>query len=123
MYFSGKVLDFNAKKNREWFRDLEITDKKYLSLLQYKESHTWAGNVEGTQQNFNEVEIEQKREHCYFINKKVVNMRWDGTIVGCCFDSENDNEIGHIRDFANLKIDTNKYNLCRHCDNNWAVKH
>lgn len=59
---------------------------------------------------------------CYFVNKHVVNVRWDGSVVGCCFDSENDNEIGHISEFANVKIDLSKYSLCKHCDANWAVE-
>lgn len=122
MFFAGKVLDFNSKNNRIWFRDLGITEEKYTSLLQYKDSHTWAGNVEGTKQNFEENIMKERQKACYFINKKVVNMRWDGTIVGCCFDSENENEIGHIRDFANLKIKIEKYKLCKHCDANWAVQ-
>ncbi len=122
MFFAGKVLDFNSKNNRNWFMELDMTYEKYMSFIQYKDSHTWAGNVEGTRCDFEDDVVAQRQKNCYFINRNVVNMRWDGTIVGCCFDSENDNEIGNIRDFANLKIDLDKYNLCRHCDANWAVK-
>lgn len=121
IFFSGKILDFNAKKNRQWFCELEITNSRYTSLLQFKDSHTWAGNVSDTRKNF-QMNSNKNREKCYFIKRKVVNMRWDGTIVGCCFDSENDNEIGNIRDFFNLNMDINKYNLCQFCDSNWAVQ-
>ena len=117
LFFAGKVLD----DNNDIFNNQLLTDdiKKYLLLTPI---HNWAGNVPGTKKALNNDEMLLHQNNCYFIRNSVVNMRWDGTIVGCCFDSENDNEIGHIRDYVSTKIDITKYNLCRYCDNNWAIE-
>lgn len=41
--------------------------------------------------------------------------------MACCFDSENDNELGHISRFEDIKIgDFDCYGLCKSCDANWA---
>lgn len=57
---------------------------------------------------------------CYYINNNIASVRWDGTVVGCCFDSENDNVIGHIKDYPKLGHRPLEYRLCRTCDPNWA---
>lgn len=120
MFFAGKILDFTGE-NQELLKKIENLKEKYGEYLQYTPLHTWAGNVKGTRQEFSDTIVSDRRENCYFINKKVVNVRWDGSVVGCCFDSENINEIGHISKFNEIKIDLSKYHLCRHCDSNWAV--
>jgi organic radical activating enzyme len=120
MFFSGKILDFLEKD--VVLQEMLESLGGYKEYLQLTDTHTWAGNVEGTKTDFPDELVSDRMKKCYFVNKHVVNVRWDGSVVGCCFDSENDNEIGHISEFANVKIDLSKYSLCKHCDANWAVE-
>lgn len=123
LYFSGKVLEFSddVSQSKEMRQAIASIPERYRRLLQFTPTHTWAGNVPDTRRDFEDTLVLQRRSNCYFIHKKVVNMRWDGSIVGCCFDSENENMLGHIRDFSHLNMDLSKYKLCRHCDANWAT--
>ncbi|MCI8491946.1 radical SAM protein [Anaerotruncus sp.] len=123
MFFAGKVLDFSddVEQSRDVRQAISQLPEEVKAFLAHTPVHTWAGNVENTRQNFQEDVVAARQKQCYFIQRHVVNMRWDGTIVGCCFDSENDNVLGHIRDFASLRPDIEKYRLCEHCDSNWAV--
>ncbi len=120
MFFSGKILDFLEKD--VVLQEMLESLGGYKEYLQLTDTHTWAGNVEGIKTDFPDELVSDRMKKCYFVNKHVVNVRWDGSVVGCCFDSENDNEIGHISEFANVKIDLSKYSLCKHCDANWAVE-
>lgn len=124
MFFTGKILDFpnDCAQGKDIAEELVNIQNEYKDYLQTHKTHTWAGNVPGTQKNFNEDIIQQRQKKCYFIQRHIVNIRWDGTVVGCCFDSENHNEIGHVRDFSNIKIELERYNLCEHCDTNWATR-
>ena len=123
VYFSGKLLDLSEDTDysKEVRESIPSLTERQQSFLQLTPTHTWAGNTPGTKHMLMEASVIEKRKSCYFINKRVINVRWDGTIVGCCFDSENENEIGHIRDYPNIEIDFSKYKLCSYCDNNWAV--
>lgn len=123
MFFAGKVLDFpdGIDQGKDVRQAIECMPEKAKAFLQITPAHTWAGNVPDTQQDFAEDIVAKRQKACYFLQHRVVNMRWDGTIVGCCFDSENENEIGHIRDYPAIRMDLPKYHLCRHCDANWAT--
>lgn len=116
----GQMLSHNSQFSKIWLDELKISKKiieKYVSNIQ---THTWAGNVIGTKIKNTKQLIQIKQSNCFFIKNNIVNVRWDGTIVGCCFDSENLNYIGRIEDFNSLKINFKKYNLCSSCDPNWA---
>lgn len=122
-YFQAKFLDFGENDdNTNYIRSqIDTLGKEYLPYVKVTKTHTWAGNATNAEKIEDLDNIYNKQSKCYFINQSVVNVRWNGTIVGCCFDSENDNEVGHIRDFNNVDIDLNKYNLCKNCDDNWAT--
>ena len=123
MYFQGKVLQFSEdeEQGKAVRNSLDGIPREYTEFLTKVPVHTWAGNVPGTQKNFSDDIIEERQKHCYFIRQRVVNVRWDGSIVGCCFDFENDNVIGNIREYPHIQADLRNYKLCKHCDANWAV--
>lgn len=119
MYFQGKILDFPGSESilAKYADILE----NFSSLFEKIPVHTWAGNVPGTRQDFSDEVVAEHQKNCYFIQQRVVNVRWDGTVVGCCFDIENENVLGNIHEYTQLEQNMEKYQLCRHCDNNWAV--
>lgn len=123
MFFQGKVLDFPPEEEQgKCVRNaLDSVPNEFRELLQMTPVHTWAGNVEGTKRNLDDVNILNHQKNCYFIKQHVINVRWDGTIVGCCFDFENENELGNIREYTLLNNSLSKYKLCKHCDANWAI--
>lgn len=123
MYFQGKILEFPESEiqGREVRHSLDKIPEKYRKYLQKTPVHTWAGNVPGTRRDFSDDIVIERQKHCYFIKRKVVNVRWDGSIVGCCFDMENDNVLGNIREYPHIQTDREHYRLCKHCDANWAV--
>lgn len=118
MYFQGKLL--NTAETDKLVAVYNGVVEEYESLLVETPVHTWAGNVPGTRRDFSEEVVSHRQKQCYFIGQKVINVRWDGSVVGCCFDIENDNEIGNVHDYPHIKLDLCKYNLCKHCDSNWA---
>jgi len=120
MYFCGKILDFpeDEEQGHEVRQMISAIPERIKPFLQKSPVHNWAGNVPGSKDNVGE----DRMNSCYFIKNNIVNMRWDGTIVGCCFDSENENELGHIRDYSQVTLEPSRYNLCKNCNNNWAVQ-
>lgn len=124
MFFQGKVLDFppEEEQGKSVRRALESIPSELKELLQITPVHTWAGNVKGRKEILDDASVVDHQENCYFIKQHVVNVRWDGSIVGCCFDFENENQLGNIREYATLDASLSKYRLCRQCDANWAVK-
>ncbi len=124
MFFQGKVLDFPPDEEQgKYVRNtLDNIPDEFRHLLQMIPVHTWAGNVEGTKRTLEDADALNHQRNCYFIKQHVINVRWDGTIVGCCFDFENKNELGNIREYASLDNHLGKYRLCKQCDANWAVE-
>ena len=103
----------------KWLDHHRVTPDERRFIRDVK-SHNWAGNVPGTRVNFKDDVVARRQKRCYYINHNVASVRWDGTVVGCCFDSENDNVIGHIQDYPKLAHKPLEYRLCRTCDPNWA---
>ncbi len=124
MFFQGKVLAFSQEEEQGKYvrNNLDSIPSEFRELLQMTPVHTWAGNVEGTKRNLSIDDVINHQKNCYFIKQHVINVRWDGTIVGCCFDFENENELGNIREYASLNNSLDKYRLCKQCDANWAIK-
>ena len=118
VFITGKIIGEGSTDTRtEEVKELFSTiPKKAKQLIKHYPFITWLGNVSNAPlRDITLEEIKYNQDNCYFIQKGIVIMRWDGTVIGCCFDSENENEIGHIRDFANVRIDLKKYLACRHC--------
>lgn len=57
---------------------------------------------------------------CSFKTSDFCSMKWDGTIVACCFDFDGDAIIGHIDNFKELKH-KNVYKLCSTCSPSWVI--
>jgi MoaA/NifB/PqqE/SkfB family radical SAM enzyme len=132
VYMCGKILVFpkNRDQNANVRKALKEIPEYVKPLLQITNSHTWAGNILGMRQTFSDELTAKRQKCCYFIKNKIVNVRWDGPVVGCCFDHENENELtfigdccrgGGIMNFEKLIIDIDKYALCKHCHGSWAT--
>ncbi|MEB2285757.1 MAG: hypothetical protein B6D46_10615 [Polyangiaceae bacterium UTPRO1] len=116
--FVGNVLS-HYDKVPEWLDACGITAEE-RRWLRYVQTHNWAGNVPGRRVAFPDDVVERRVRNCYFITGNRASIRWDGTVVACCFDSENENVIGRLEDFATLRHRPADYRLCRYCDANWA---
>lgn len=116
--FSSNMLSHNKEDVLRWLDELSASDevRAYVRDLQ---SHSWAGNVEEKRQTYDNETVERRIQNCHFIKNNIANVRWDGTIVACCLDSENLTQIGHIDDFYSVKHNKNGYEMCRHCDPSW----
>lgn len=102
--------------NDTLFTEKAQVKNDFPDLLDIPKVHSWSGNVPGTRNTNTEEHIRKRMVACRFIRQGQVNMRWDGTIVGCCHDSENDIQLGHISQFSDVRIEIDKYRLCEHCD-------
>jgi len=116
----GNLLTVNAQFDT-WAHELGFTPE-HLQFVKTIETHTWAGNVEGKQIAFDDKTVIERMNCCHFLRSNSCSVRWDGTVVSCCFDSENINVVGRILDFPNLRHQTKGYKLCRYCDSNWAIQ-
>lgn len=116
--FVGNVLS-HYEKVPEWLDQCGITAEE-RRFLRYVKTHSWAGNVPGQRVAFPDDVVERRVKNCYFITNNQASVRWDGTIVACCFDSENENVIGKLDDFSTLRHTPATYKLCQFCDPNWA---
>ena len=116
--FMGNVLS-HYDKVPEWLDSCGITAEE-RRFLRHVQAHSWAGNVPGSRVAFPDDVVQRRVKNCHFITNNTASMRWDGTIVACCFDSENENEIGRLEDFVTLRHRPERYGLCRYCDPNWA---
>jgi SAM-dependent methyltransferase len=114
----GNALS-HYEKIPEWLDSCGITSEE-RRFIRNVHSHNWAGNVPGSRVSFPDDVVARRVANCYFIKNNIANVRWDGTIVACCFDSENENVIGRLEDFTSLSHQPANYSLCRSCDPNWA---
>lgn len=53
-------------------------------------------------------------DNCYFIDYQYCVVLWDGTIVPCCLDYNNNYPIGNINSINNI-IKNKPYGLCKNC--------
>lgn len=120
--FYGNVLSHNEEDVYKWLDELEVSKeiRKYLRRIY---SHSWAGNVESRKTDYDSDIVKRRVKNCYFIKSNYVSVRWDGSIVACCMDSENETVIGSLNDVFNTKQNKNGYALCMHCDASWVNKY
>jgi SAM-dependent methyltransferase len=116
--YVGNVLS-HYDKVPEWLDSCGVSQDE-RRWLRYVKTHNWAGNVPGQRVAFPDDVVQRRVANCYFIKNNQASVRWDGTIVACCFDSENENVIGRLDDFTSLRHRPADYGLCRYCDPNWA---
>lgn len=108
----GNWLSHN-KQVPAWIDDQEFSfsDRQYVRVIP---THTWCGNVPGTQKDFGEQHGIKAAKSCWYIRHNQVSIRWDGNVTACCYDSEGDTILGHIDQWETL---THKgvYRLCQFC--------
>ncbi len=121
MFFSycAHKLSHNAEEVDIWLEELNASDnvKKYIYLTP---SHSWAGNIESRKVEYEKNIVNDKIQNCWFIKNDFVSLRWDGTVVACCLDSENDTIIGHLDNFYDVRHNKNGHKLCMNCDPSWV---
>jgi hypothetical protein len=98
----GNVLGIIEDKVLDW----ASKDKHYPLMIHPK--HNWA------------LDEPHPATLCIFIKNELCVMKWDGTIVACCFDFDGDTAIGHIKDFAKL-VHKPEYKLCSTCSPSWTT--
>ena len=120
--FYGNVLSHNEDDVYKWLDELEVSkeSRKYLRRIY---SHSWAGNVESRKSDYDEEIVKRRVKTCYFIKNDYVSVRWDGSIVACCMDSENETVIGELKNAPQVRQNKKGYDLCRHCDASWVNKY
>lgn len=120
--YYGNVLSHNEEDVYKWLDELEVSSeiRKYLRRIY---SHSWAGNVESRKSDYDADIVKRRVETCYFIKNDYVSVRWDGSIVACCMDSENETVIGTLKDAPKVRQNKKGYSLCVHCDASWVNKY
>jgi organic radical activating enzyme len=109
---SASILYCNKHKLKNWI-DRNKLEEKHLSKIHIAPEHNWA---------LNEPNDNNYASTCQFIIGDTCSMKWDGTIVSCCFDFECINRIGHIDNFSSLNHKSS-YELCKRCSPAWTNQH
>ena len=105
----GEFLTCEYLHIRKWVASCKLEDK-HLAHITIGPTHNWALNAPA------ENDYMQK---CRYILGNECVMKWDGTIVSCCFDFEAINTLGHIDNFVNLSHKAD-YKLCKTCSPAWV---
>jgi len=99
----GQVLSCNEEKVMDW----ASKNSKHYPVLCHP-THNWTSDEP------------HKANSCRFITGDLCCMKWDGSVVACCFDFQGDAVIGHIDNFAEIKHEP-EYALCTTCSPSWAT--
>lgn len=67
-----------------------------------------------------EIEVRNRIRNCYYLRNQKVAVKWDGTIRGCCYDSDVIHKLGNIFEFDKVNINPKGYDMCYHCDPDWT---
>lgn len=117
----GQVLEHNKEEAEQWLLKLGIQEPWKNERIRYITSHSFAGHVEGRKKEYTPVEVKNRIRNCYFLNRNIVNISWDGNLRTCCFDAENDMNLGTIFDMKNIRHRYEGYSICSNCDPDWAT--
>lgn len=86
-----------------------ITDVRYQRLI------TWGGKSK--QRDAVVVDnIDDALNRCYYKLNNCVYMKWNGIIVPCCLDCNNEDVIGHISNIGDVCFNKMTKINCSHCD-------
>jgi pyruvate-formate lyase-activating enzyme len=118
--FYGQILSHNRQEVLRWIDELHVSFDDIQNYIRDVPSHSWAGNVKERKHQYTEEETKEKIKQCRFIKNNIVNIRYDGTVVACCFDSENVTELGTVKNFTAIQHNPNGYELCDYCDPTWV---
>ena len=106
-------------KLETWCEECEITPEE-RAHFRVIGTHNWAGNGADGRVAYPEEDVQRWKSKCAYLQHGLCYVKWDGLVVSCCFDSEGDNALGHIDDFATLQHTPDNYSLCQFCGPNWT---
>ena len=119
--FRGQVLEHNQEEAYRWLKEIGIEEPLSHPYIRHISSHSFAGNVPGRKTEYNEIEVANRIRNCYYLLERKVAVMWDGTLRGCCYDSNATQNCGNIFEFEKADINPRGYDLCRHCDPDWIT--
>lgn len=119
--YYGQVLEHNKKEAHAWLKEIGIKNPYEHPYIHHITSHSWAGNVEGRRVKYSDIEVNNRIRVCHYLRKRKVFVTWDGSLKGCCYDSNVTQKCGNIFDFVNADIDPHGYELCKYCDPDWTT--
>ena len=117
---SGQLLEHNSDMAKKWLKEVGIDNPEDNKYIQFAYSHSFAGNVSSRRKEFTKFEVNNKIRNCYFINRNISGISWDGRFKSCCLDSEVEGNVGNIFDIENARLNLKGYKLCRTCDPSWT---
>jgi organic radical activating enzyme len=117
--FCGNLLSHNPKA-QDWLKESAFSPQA-LGRIRHVAHHSWAGGLQEEKKELPPEEVRRRKALCCFIRSNIASVRWDGAVVACCFDSENVQLLGHLRDFPRLKHEPERYTLCNYCDADWVL--
>lgn len=116
--FCANMLSHNKDDVLRWADDMQV-DARIRSLFRDVHSHSWAGNVANRKNVYDDAHRCEMVRRCWYIRGNHVNIRWDGSVVACCLDSENATQLGHILGLPKIQQNRAGYALCQNCDCDW----
>ena len=121
IYFRGQILEHNQEQAYSWLQEIGIDNPKEHPYIRHITSHSWAGNVEERKHKYSKIEVKNRIRNCYYLRQRKVAVMWDGTLRGCCYDSNATQNCGNIFEFEKANIDPRGYELCNYCDPDWIT--
>lgn len=118
--FAGQVLEHNKEQVLEWLNEFGIDQPESHRYIRCIASHSWAGNVERRKALYSKIEISNRIRNCYYLKNRLIRVKWNGTITGCCMDAECTENCGTLFDLENVRINPEGYQLCANCDPGWV---
>jgi hypothetical protein len=103
----------NISDLKKWFAECQ-PQKQHLDKMRICTAHNWAMD----QPKGQEAALEYQAK-CHYIRGDFCLMKWDGTLVSCCFDFEAVNKIGHVDNIKTLSH-RKDYKLCETCSPAWV---
>lgn len=119
--FAGQVLEHNEIEAHQWLREIGINDPYNEPNIRHITSHSWAGNVSSRRTEYDDIEVRNRIRNCYYLRQRKVAVMWDGTLRGCCYDSNATQKCGNIFEFEKADINPKGYALCNCCDPDWIT--
>lgn len=121
--FRGQVLEHNEEQAHMWLKEVGINDPIGHPFIRHITSHSWAGNVAGRKKEYPDIEVNNRIRNCYYLRQRKIAVVWDGTLKGCCYDSNATQKCGNVFEFEKANIDPRGYKLCHCCDPDWITSY
>lgn len=119
--FYGQILEHNEDEALQWLKEIGINNPNEHEHIRMITSHSWGGNVASRRKDYSSIEIANRIRVCHYLRNRKVAVMWDGSLRGCCFDSNATQKCGNIFEFEKADIDPHGYELCKHCEPDWIT--